>query len=410
MTIEERIAKAKKDREEKRKQLKAKIAETRALTERDDSNMGDMQACIDACKTLQADIETLDKDIQTMAEACGLTETNDDEPTDPTDPTAGERSNVKSNVETRDAEGKLHAINGKGGKKVKGAKADDEVRAFDAYMRSKGETRDGLTTSGTEITIPKAVMELYTQPKKTHQLSELVNRKTVTLPAGTLPVLKKQGAGLVSAEELAASPDLALPQFIDVEYKVATYRGKMPVSQEALDDGQVNVGALVAEFLQDAKNLTEQRKIGEVLKTATAKTATSLDDVKNVFNVNIPIGYDKQFVVTQSAFGVLDTLKDANGRYLLQDSISSASGKAILGANVTVVEDEVLGAAGDKLMFVGDPYSYVLETVRVDATAKWIDNEDYGQVFHVYFRADFEKADPDAGYLVTLNITAPTQG
>lgn len=407
MTLKEMLEKAKKDRKEKRELLKAKIKETRALTDGGNAKMGDMQACVDACKTLQTDIEKLDNDIETLAEACGLTETNEDDPTDPAaDPTDGSRNDPHKQVETR--EGKLPSISGgiPKGKKVSDNTDDEEVRSFDKYMRTRGEVRAGLTTTGTEITIPKAVMNLYTQPKKTHQLSQLVNRQTVSLPAGTLPVLKKQGAGLVSAEELAESPDLDVPQFIDVEYKVLTYRGKMPVSQEALDDGQVNVGALVAAFIQDAKDLTEQRKIGGVLATATAKTAASLDDIKDTFNVEIPIGYDKQFVMTQSAYGVLDKLKDGQGRYLLQDSITSASGKAILGANVTVVEDEVLGSAGDKLVFIGDPHSFVLETVRADATAKWIDNADYGQVFHVYFRADFKKADPDAGKLVTLNFAS----
>jgi HK97 family phage major capsid protein len=406
MTLKEMLEKAKKERNEKRTQLKAKIKETRALTDGGDAKMGDMQACVDACKTLQTDIEKLDKDIATLAEACGLTETNDDEPADPeTDPTNAERSNPQQ-AETRSLEGKLPSIGViPNTRTLSNQNEDKEIRAFDQFMRSRGETRDGLTTTGTEVTIPKAVMELYKQPPKTNQLSTLVNKQTVSLPAGTLPILKKQGAGLVTKAELDNVPGIDAPQFIPVPYQVQTYSGKLPVSQEALDDGQVNIDALVSEFVHDARNLTEQRKIGGVLAMADALPATSLDEIKDIFNVQIPIGYSKQFIVSQSAYAVLDKLKDGNGRYLLQDSITASSGKIILGAPVTIVEDEVLGASGESHVFVGDPKSFVLEAMRTDATAKWVQNDVYGVNFYVYFRADFKKADPDAGKFVTLNFS-----
>jgi HK97 family phage major capsid protein len=406
MTLKEVLEKAKKERNEKRAQLKAKIKETRALTDGGGAKMGDMQACVDACKTLQSDIDKLDKDIATLAEACGLTETNDDESADTeTDPTNTERNDPHQQAETRSLKGKLPSISVvPNTRTVSNKNADEEVRAFDQYMRSRGETRDGLTTTGTEVTIPKAVMDLYKQPPKTNQLSTLVNKQTVSLPAGTLPILKKQGAGLVTKEELANVPGIDAPQFIPVPYQVQTYSGKLPVSQESLDDGQVNIDALVSEFVHDARNLTEQRKIGGVLATATALPATSLDEIKDIFNVQIPIGYSKQFIVSQSAYAVLDKLKDGNGRYLLQDSITASSGKIILGAPVTIVEDEVLGAAGDSKVFVGDPKSFVLEAMRTDATAKWVQNDVYGVNFYVYFRADFKKADPDAGKFVTLKF------
>lgn len=237
-------------------------------------------------------------------------------------------------------------------------------------------------------------------------MAALANVQTVSAPSGHLPILKKQSAGLVSAEELAANPDLAKPEFIDVAYDVQTFRGSLPVSQETIDDAAIDISGLVSTYVNDAKSLTEQRKLGEVLATATAATAASVDELKDVFNIQIPAGYIKSFVMTQSAYGELDKVKDSNGRYLLQDSIASASGKILFGAPVTVVEDTVLGIAGDKKVFVGDPKSFAFEAKKSEVTGKWVDDDIYGVKFAVFYRADFKAADTAAGKLVTLNFVA----
>ncbi|MFP5303753.1 phage major capsid protein, partial [Cobetia sp. SIMBA_158] len=83
--------------------------------------------------------------------------------------------------------------------------------------------------------------------------------------------------------------------------------------------------------------------------------------------------YKRDYVATASAYQWLDTLKDKNGQYLLQQDITSPSGKSFLGKPVSVVDDEVLGTkAGDMVMFVGDLKAGVFFADRVDVTAKWI--------------------------------------
>ena len=108
------------------------------------------------------------------------------------------------------------------------------------------------------------------------------------------------------------------------------------------------------------------------------------------WNVDLDPAYNVSFVVTQSFYQKLDTLKDKNGRYLLQDSIVSASGKAFLGHPVFVVADTVLGEAGEAKAFIGDVQRAVLFADRQELGLRWT------------VRFDVKKADAKAGYFVTM--------
>ena len=138
------------------------------------------------------------------------------------------------------------------------------------------------------------------------------------------------------------------------------------------------------------------------MKSFEAKNATDLDAIKAILNVDLDPAYNVSFVVSQSFYQKLDTLKDKNGRYLLQDSIVSASGKAFLGHPVFVVADTVLGEAGEAKAFIGDVQRAVLFADRQELGLRWTDNEIYGQYLQAVVRFDVKKADAKAGYFVTM--------
>src|SRR5699024_2856741 len=110
---------------------------------------------------------------------------------------------------------------------------------------------------------------------------------------------------------------------------------------------------------QDQELNTTNEVIANVLKSAPAKTAEGLDGLKEVFNVDIKKVYNAKAVVSASLYNELDTIKDGNGRYLLQDDITVASGKRLFGREVVVLDDEMIGeAAGDLVGFIGDPKAF----------------------------------------------------
>ncbi|HEN4596093.1 TPA: phage major capsid protein, partial [Streptococcus agalactiae] len=217
--------------------------------------------------------------------------------------------------------------------------------------------------------------------------------------SGKWPVLQRATEKMVSVEELEKNPKLGKPQFTNVAWEIKTYRGAIPLSQESIDDADVDLVGIVAETIGQMKVNTTNDAIATVLKEFEAKTVKNLDEIKKLLNVELDPAYNVSFIVSQSFYQTMDTLKDKNGRYLLQDSITSVSGKVFLGKPVFVLADEVLGK---DTAFVGDFKRGVLFADRKDLGLRWADNEIYGQYLQAVLRFGVSKVDDKAGYYVTF--------
>jgi len=323
----------------------------------------------------------------------------------------------------------------KEGKEVKEAKRSKETPkekeyrdALNEYVRSKGEKREGVTfkdgeavvpanllenraatgvvSADVDVTIPEAIVYNPEMEIKTvTDLKQFTNIFQATTASGKYPILKKATARLSTVAELEANPELAKPEFNEVNWSVQTYRGAIPISNESIQDSAVDLVGIISRHANEQKLNTTNYAIATVLKTFTAAAMTTLDDLKKIINVSLDPAYNKAIVATQSFYNVLDTLRDGNGRYLLQDSIVSPSGKVLLGMPVFVIEDTLFGDAGNTTAFIGDLNRAILFANRVDVTVRWVDHNVYGQYLQVATRFDTKKADANAGYFVTY--TAP---
>ncbi|WP_025726781.1 phage major capsid protein [Heyndrickxia ginsengihumi] len=385
--LDEKIKELRNQIKEKREEVNAKIeeAQTRAAE-------GDMESATklsDVVDQLKQAINELQSKLVDLEKVAGLEPEqvdNQQNPEQKSNEIKGEKRNMEKVKEILKPE-------------------NEEVRGFEEYIRSKGEIRENVTTVEAQAIIPKDVV---TTPQETPEtvvdLRSLANVVSVNRGSGSYPVLANPTDVLVSVEELAKNPELAKPNFSEIDYKVVTYRGAIPISQEALEDTDINLGGLVNKHIQKQALNTSNAKIAEVLKSFTAKTATSLDDIKHILNVDIDPAYNVSVVATQSFFNALDTLKDSQGRYLLQQDITSPSGYKLLGRNVRVVKDELLGVAGDQKAFIGDVKAGVFFADRKQASVQWVDNYIYGQVLASFLRFDVKQADAAAGYFVTLDL------
>ncbi|MCE5131173.1 phage major capsid protein [Staphylococcus saprophyticus] len=282
-----------------------------------------------------------------------------------------------------------------------------EVQGFEQYMKSKGAKRDNVKSDDVGVTIPEDIKYIPEKEVKTVQdLSELVQKTSVSTASGKYPILKRANAKFNTVAELEKNPELAKPEFETVNWEVETYRGSIPISQEALDDSVANLTAIVSENINEQKINTLNEKIGGVLKAFNPTSISDVDDLKAIINVKLDPGYDRQIICTQSFYQKLDTLKDGNGRYLLQDSIINTAGNTVLGMNVTVVRDDLLGENGDALAFIGDVKRGVLFADRTDVSVQWIENEIYGKYLMGAFRFDVKQADKNAGFFVTFEDAA----
>lgn len=322
---------------------------------------------------------------------------------------AGTGVNASGETHEVKAEGKSYResvnefIRSKGRIRNEGLRFEGQDEVLIPVNEAVNPATDGLKKTGTEkVTSKEIVTTPIREVKTVLDLKQFVTIHKASKGEGSYPILKQATSKMASVEELEKNPALAKPEFTDVTWKVKTYRGAIPLSQEAIDDADVDLLAIVAEAANQIKINTTNDAIGGVLKTFEAKEAADLDAIKAILNVNLDPAYNVSFVASQSFYQKLDTMKDKNGRYLLQDSIVSASGKVFLGHPVFVVADTVLGEAGEAKAFVGDVQRGVLFADRVDLGLRWADNEIYGQYLQAVVRFDVKKADEKAGYFVTM--------
>ena len=386
--------------DEKIKELEAKIAETKAEIETATSDLKAMledsaNADLNEAKEMRASIDVKKETLNTLTEELNLFKEVKNEPQ------TAETHAVATETKTmREAVGEYI--------RTKGAVVDSQLKTDGKDVLvpmnvAVNPTADGLKKDGTEkVTSKEIVTTPIREVKTVLDLKEFTTIHKASKGEGSYPILKRATSEMVSVEELEKNPALAKPEFTSVDWKVKTYRGAIPLSQEAIDDADVDLLAIVAEAANQIKVNTTNKAIATVLKDFEAKNATNLDEIKHILNKDLDPAYNVSFVVSQSFYQKLDTLKDKNDRYLLQDSITSASGKEFLGHPVFVVSDTTLGADGEAHAFIGDIQRAVLFADRQELGLRWTDNEIYGQYLQAVVRFDVKKADAKAGYFVTM--------
>ncbi|ERK34225.1 phage head protein [Enterococcus faecium CRL1879] len=371
------------------KDLLAKIKEAKESKETDDQLKKDL-----ADELKELDEETKATEIQKAKPKEQQAQPEKQKSTEPT-------SNTNS-IDKKDKEEKRSM------EVILNDKKETYTRSINQFIRTKGEKRDGLTTVGAEAVIPvDRITKPEKQPETVVDLRQHVGRVPVTTGTGSYPILRANKNKMISVAELAKNPALANPEFTKVNYEIETYRGYIPVSQESLDDSDIDLGGLVTESIQRQSLNTSNAEIAAKLQTATAKTVTTIDDLKDIVNVAIDPAYAVKFIASQSFFNELDKMKDNEGRWLLQQDVTVASGHKLLGREVVIMADDVIGKkAGDKVAFVGDPSLFAKYFDRQQASVRWVDNDVYGQLLAGFVRFDVEVADTAAGFYVTLGPKA----
>lgn len=438
MNLEEKIAEIKESLAEKRAELKKKAKEARDST----SDMGNMQACVDACKQLQKDIEQLNKDLVACQEACGLdpdgdgdasgdndgdgdgaSEGNPPAQTNSADPAAStsKPTVIKGEAQTNS----LHLVGSQkpvirsietipGYKNIQAAdrRNSPQARAFEQYIRSKGEIRDAGIMSSDPLygaIVPTEYLKPSLQPLPPNSLAPLVNKVPVKYRTGHWPIFKRQTVGMTPVTQLAQNNTTANPALIDAVYDIQTYRQQLNIGQEMIDDTDYDVTGYVSDFLMEQKYLTEQYAIGKLLAVGDANypvvptTVRNVDDIKHQNNAVLNIAYaNRYFVATQSAFDVLDQVKTATGKPLLGESLKDATQRTLFGYPLLVVQDVAMGVAGDKFLWLGDPKAYVFYAYRLDMSARWFFGGNYENQMYVFYRADFKVGDYEGGISMKL--------
>lgn len=391
MTLDEKIKALKAELDEQRSKVPALQTEVRNLVEKAEN-----EADFTAAKTKRSELDDLNKEIRMNEENLELYKEALRGKTKP----ATKQNKSEASKEKRDA---INEYIRSKGKSTEGVEIrDGEVVIPGEMLRDITPTTDGISSPDAQPVIPVAIS--YTPQRELQtsvDLKQFTNVFAATTASGQYPILKNTTATLISVAELEKNPALAKPEFANVDWKIQTYRGAIPLSQESIDDAVVDLVGIVGENANQQKLNTTNGAVATVMKGFTAKTVNTLDDLKHINNVDLDPAYERVIVATQSFYNWLDTLKDGNGRYLLQDSIVSPSGKTVLNMPIFVIADPLFGTAGEAHAFIGDVKRAVIFANRSDVTVRWVDSEIYGQYLQVATRFDAKPADKKAGFFLT---------
>lgn len=342
-------------------------------------------------KELDARIEKVEQDVKKLKD-----EENEDEDKDKTN----EEPKAQGQGEQRNMTNEFKPS-------VTEEKDNKELRSFFEYIKSKGTLRDGIKMVDAEAIIPKDIStQPVTLPETVTDLKEFTNVVQVKSGSGSYPVLESATEVMHSVAELEQNPELAKPKFKKVAYEVETYRGSVAVSEESLQDSDADLGKIIADNNARIGLNTTNKAIADVMKTFPAKEVSGTDGIKTILNVDLDPAYNVTVVASQTFYNQLDQLKDKNGQYILQSDITSPSGKALSGRPVRVIADNLLGAKGEANAFVGDIKHAILFADRAQASARWINNDIYGQLLGLAQRFDVVKAVEEAGYFVSYKAPA----
>lgn len=291
------------------------------------------------------------------------------------------------------------------GKKVE-VRNTQNTKDFANYIRTQGSEVRSLNTTSGAVLVPVEVSQNVLELKDGQvDLTAYVTAQEVGTGQGKFPVAKRAAAILATKEELAGIAEIADPLFIDVEYAVKTRIGQIAFSNELVEDSAIDVVAYAEKQMQRMVRNTNNKAILDVLNTFAVKNAVGADGLKSIVNIELDPELDTKFVVDQNAYQFVDTLKDSQGRYLLQDSIAFDSGKSLFGKEVIVISNAIApkavsGAVG--FVWAGDLAEAAAYFKRSDITAVWEKFDAFSKGLAVGVRSDYKVVDEKAGVKVKL--------
>lgn len=390
MTLDEKLKAVRVELDTQRSKVSTLKTELRGLVEK-----AETEADLSAAKTKRSALEDLKAEIRANEEKEALYASAIEGDTVP----AKVRNQNTGNQEQRDAVNAFLRSKGAMTNGVQFTNDNEDIIIPRSLLR---DASTGITSPDVKEVIPEDISyKPQTEVKTVVDLSQFVNRVPVKRASGKYPIRKKATSRMHTVAELEENPELSKPKFIPVAYNVETRRGAEPISQESIEDSEIDLLALIAEDALEQKVNTTNFDIAEVMKTFTAKSVNSLDALKTLVNKGMDQAYNKAIVASQTFYDWLDHEKDDRGQYLLQNNIQSASGKMVFGIPIFIIDDDLLGEKDESHAFFGDLKRAILYADRNQITARWNDDRVYGQYLQVGTRYDVTKADENAGFFLT---------
>lgn len=244
---------------------------------------------------------------------------------------------------------------------LRGKKMADEDAAIMDKM-SEGNDEDG------GFTVPQDIQtDIEMLRRSDDDLEQYVNVEKVSTLSGSR-VMEKDADSTPwdDVDEDNEFQEVATPKLVQIKYKIKKKGGIMKVTRELLQDTAENIMAFLNKWIAKKSRATRNAailaKLAEITKSKE-KALTGFDDIKEILNVTLdPAIAQSAIVITnQSGFNWLDTLKDSEGRYIMQPDVTDKTVNRLFGIYpVKKVSNKVLKNEEVKTSETVTAYKYPL--------------------------------------------------
>lgn len=294
-------------------------------------------------------------------------------------------------------------------KLVFGRSLDEQEKEFVNTAGTPGQV-EGTPGKGGYIVPEEQISILREYRRANLALRSFCGYQTVSTDSGKRPTMSSEKGKLIAFDELDEIHQDDL-DFGQVAYKIASYGDIIPVSNELVDDNNVNLMEVIGRRFAGKAINTENDKILAKLPTS----ATAVTDYKGIIkalNTKIdPMQAISAVVLTnQDGYDYLDELTDSMGRPLLSQSLADPAMSVFRGKMVIPVANEILATKTAGMPFyVGSMTEAVAffdrqqVAIRASSEAGFTKNATYVRAIE---RFDVQADDPGAMVFLTLKAGA----
>lgn len=252
------------------------------------------------------------------------------------------------NVQNRAAAGMMDAVTtGETGSEEQ-EKSKDAVHEFANAARNRFRVSNDMSEGSNPdggYTVPEDIQTRINERRESKaSLINLVDVEPVSTNKGSRTYKKrKQQTGFSKVGEGGKIGKKETPQFERMDYEIQKYAGYFPVTNELFEDSDANITSVLITWIGDESRVTRNNIIRKVIDTKEKTTLSGLDDIKRALNVTLGAAFKStsRIVTNDDGLQYLDTLKDNDGKYLLQPNPADPM-QMRLCAGATIVPVEVL--------------------------------------------------------------------
>lgn len=197
-----------------------------------------------------------------------------------------------------------------------------EKEFADAARRGFRNSMNEGTPSEGGYTVPEDIQtRINTYREAKASLIDLVDVENVTTNKGSRTFKKRsQQTGFQKVGEGGKIQGKNTPQFERIDYEIEKYAGYFPTTNELLEDSDANITGTLVSWIGDESRVTRNKIILGVINEKEKTELKGLDDIKKALNVTLGQAFKptSRIVTNDDGLQYLDTLKDNDGKYILQ--------------------------------------------------------------------------------------------